>query len=253
MTATTARPASSTQLNQIIAIEEGAKSKSLRAFTDAYHLLQKPQPITGIARTYRPAADDGEHLPGESTRVQVHAEQVTLDVAQALARMFDVMITKDMANTMAKADVIVDGRILIADAPVTFLLTFEKKLIDLRTFFTKLPVLDLGETWVMDVNAEAWATTPVETTRTKKIPRNHVKAPATDKHPAQVEIYTEDVVVGYWSTTKFSGAVPAARRTQLVERVDTLLDAVKFAREAANSVPVTDVHVGAEVFAYLLA
>jgi hypothetical protein len=35
-----------------------------------------------------------------------------------------------------------------------------------------------------------------------------VKAEATEKHPAQVEVYHEDVVVGQWKTVKFSGALP---------------------------------------------
>ena len=52
----------------------------------------------------------------------------------------------------------------------------------------------------------------MQTLRTKKVPRNHVKAEATEKHPAQVEVYYEDVAVGYWTTVKFSGALPAQPR-----------------------------------------
>lgn len=48
-----------------------------------------------------------------------------------------------------------------------------------------------------------------------QVPRNHVKAEATDKHPAQVEVYHEDVPVGYWTTVKFSGALPARRVNEL--------------------------------------
>jgi len=92
----------------------------------------------------------------------------------------------------------------------------------------------------------------VQTTKTKKIPRNHVKAEATDKHPAQVEVYYEDVVVGYWRTVKFSGALPASRVKELLDRVDKLQQAVKFAREEANNSEVTDQHIGDRFFAYLL-
>ena len=41
----------------------------------------------------------------------------------------------------------------------------------------------------------------------KTVPRNHNKDEATKKHPAQVEMDTEDVRVGTWKTT-FSGALP---------------------------------------------
>jgi hypothetical protein len=68
----------------------------------------------------------------------------------------------------------------------------------------------------------------------------------------QVEVYYEDVPVGYWSTTKFSGALPARRVHELTTRVERLQAAVKFAREEANSMAVTDQRVGDAFFGYLL-
>ena len=91
----------------------------------------------------------------------------------------------------------------------------------------------------------------MQTVRTKKIPRNHVKAEATEHHPAQVEVYYEDVAVGYWRTVKFSGALPARRVNELLERVERLQQAVKFAREEANNLEVEDQKVGEKVFQYL--
>ncbi|MEV0352079.1 hypothetical protein AB0H88_40475 [Nonomuraea sp. NPDC050680] len=113
-------------------------------------------------------------------------EAIIADVAKALTRLFDVTATKDWTNATAKADVVVDGETLISGAPVTYLLFLEKQLVDLHTFVSKLPTLDPAETWSFDDNAETWRTEPVKTTRTKKVPRNHVLAEATDKHPAQV-------------------------------------------------------------------
>ena len=93
----------------------------------------------------------------------------------------------------------------------------------------------------------------MRTNRTKKVPRNHVKAEATEKHPAQVEVYYEDIPVGYWTTVKFSGALPAKRVSTLLERVEKLQQAVKFAREEANNAEAVDKHVGDRVFGYLFA
>jgi len=87
--------------------------------------------------------------------------------------------------------------------------------------------------------------------KTKKIPRNHVKAEATEKHPAQVEVYYEDVVVGNWRTIKFSSALPAKRVNELLSRVEKLQEAVKFAREEANNLEVVEQKVGAKIFDYL--
>jgi len=241
------------KLNQIIAIEKGTKSQSLRDLTDAHQMLQKPALLSGIARTYQPVDDDGDQLPPESTRVQIKTNEVIERTVNILTSLFDVTATKDWANGDAVADIVVDGQTLAEKVPVTYLLFLEKQLADLHTFVKKLPVLDAAENWQFDESQDAWATEPIQTTKTKKIPRNHVKAEATDKHPAQVEVYHEDVIVGYWRTVKYSGAMPATRVALLVERVRTLQEAVKFAREEANSIEVENQKIGESLFDYIFA
>lgn len=239
------------KLNQIIAVEKGVKSGAMRDLTDAHHSLQKPALLAGISRVYQPKDEEGEQLPPESTRVQAKADEAIRRTASIMTRLFDVTATKDWANCTAKADVTVDGRPILRDVPVSYLLFLEKQLTDLHTFVKKLPVLDAAESWTFDESADCWKTEPVRTNRTKKVPRNHVKAEATDKHPAQVEVYYEDVTVGYWTTTKFSGALPAKRVNELLDRIDRLQRAVKFAREEANGAEVTDQRAGDAVFGYL--
>jgi hypothetical protein len=176
---------------------------------------------------------------------------VLRDVTRSLTRLLDVTATKDWANCTARADVTVDGTTLVRDVPVTYLLFLEKQLTDLHAFLRKLPILDAAETWTFDPSTDVWRTEPVRTVKTKKVPRNHVKAEATDKHPAQVEVYYEDIAVGHWTTVKFSGALPARRVNELLERIEKLQDAVKFAREEANGAEVTDRRVGDAVFGYI--
>ncbi|MEV0730144.1 hypothetical protein [Polymorphospora sp. NPDC050346] len=239
------------KLNQIIAVEKGVKSKSFAELTEAHQAVQKPALLSGLSRTYQPKDEEGEQLPPESTRVQVQAEEVLRGIGTTLTRLFDVTATKDWANCVAKSSVVVDGRTIVEDAPVTYLLFLEKQLTDLHTFIKKLPVLDAAESWTQDQSTDSWRTEPVRTIRTKKVPRNHVKAEATEKHPAQVEVYYEDVAVGYWTTVKFSGALPARRVNELLDRVTKLQNAVKFAREEANGTEVADRRVGEAVFGYL--
>jgi hypothetical protein len=242
-----------TRLNQIVAVEKGIKSRSFQELTDAHHALQKSSLLSGISRTYRPKDEEGEQLPPESTKVQVKSEETIRQTAEILTKLFDVTATKDWANCTAKADIKVDGTTLLEGVPVSYLLFLEKQLVDLLTFVRKLPALDAAESWDYDASADCWATDPVQTVRTKKIPRNHVKAEATEKHPAQVEVYYEDVTVGYWKTIKFSGALPAKRINELAERVEKLQQAVKFAREEANNAEVTQQKAGEKVFGYLFA
>lgn len=241
------------KLNQVIAIEKGTKSRSLQELTETHHTLQKPVILSGISRTYRPKDEEGEQLPPESTKVQVRAEEIIRQTTEVLTKLFDIVATKDWANCKAKADIIVDGKTLLKDVPATYLLFLEKQLVDIHTFIKKLPILDASETWNFDLSADCWATEPVQTLKTKKIPRNHVKAEATEKHPAQVEVYYEDVVVGNWRTVKFSGALPAKRVHELLSRVERLQEAVKFAREEANNIEVEEQKMGEKVFQYLFS
>lgn len=240
-----------TTLAQIVAVTTGVKTHAQRDFTDAHHRLQKAPLLTGISRVYQPKDEDGEQLPSESTRVQVSALDVLAEVQHRLTRLFDVVLTQDTANTQARADVVVDDEVVLRDVPVTYLLFLDKRLDDLLTFVTKLPVLDPAEKWDFDPARGCYAAEPVQTVRSKKIPRNHEKAPATERHPAQVDVWMEDMSVGIWTTTKLSGALPAARVKQLRDRVICLQQAVKAAREQANSLTVTDAKAGDAVFAYL--
>jgi hypothetical protein len=239
------------KLNQIIAVEKGVKSKSFQDLTEAHHAVQKAALLSGIARSYQPKDEEGEQLPPESTKVQVRTEEVLRQVSATLTRLFDVTSTKDAANCVAKANVVVDDETLLTDVPVSTLLFLEKQLTDLHTFIKKLPVLDAAESWGYNDSADCWSTDPVRTLRTKKVPRNHVKAEATEKHPAQVEVYYEDISVGTWTTVKFSGALPAKRVSELLERIDKLQQAVKFAREEANNAEVVDRKIGDKVFGFL--
>lgn len=240
-----------TKLNQIIAIEKSAKNAAQAVLTQAYQNVQKAAPLSGISRTYQPLAEEGEQLPPESTRVQLNAATIANDVKALMARMFDVVATKDNTNCVAKADIVVDGAVLAADVPVTFLLSLEKQLTDIRTFISKLPVLDASESWKWDDNALCYTSAPVSTVRSKKVPRNHVLAPATDRHPAQVQVWHEDVAVGTWTTVKRSGALPAREVAEALNRVNKLQEAVKQAREAANSVEVQDLKVGSTLMDYV--
>lgn len=242
-----------TKLNQIVAVEKGVKTAAQRALTDAYNAIQVDGPMTGLSRTYQPRTDDGETLPAESTKVQYTVADKLDEARSALVRLFDVTATKDYANASTAADVVIDGETLIADAPVPFLLFLEKWLTDMRTFVSKLPVLDPSIVWDEDEVSNLYRSRPVVTTRTRKTPKAHVLYQATDKHPAQVESFNVDEVIGDYTTVRFSGAITKTRRDELVARVDTLLRAVKFAREEANAAEVSDETVGKDVFDFLFA
>lgn len=239
------------RLSHVVAVSKGVKATSAALLTQAHQNAQKGDSLKGLNRTYQPIADGEIPKPPESTLVRYTAKQIVDEVQAGLVRLFDVTATQDYGNSVAFADVKVDGVVLVQAAPVSYLLFLEKQLVDLATFIRKLPVLDPAEAWEYDANTGHFRTPPVQTVSNKKVYRNHVKAAATERHAEQVEVYTEDVAVGHWSLVKFSGAFPATRVKELTERVTKLQEAVKVAREEANATDVADQRVGETLLGWL--
>jgi hypothetical protein len=241
------------KLNQIIAIEKGIKSHAFSELSQLNKAVQKEDLFNGFERKYAPLADDGEKLPPESKRVQYTVEDVLRNLDRELSTLFEVTARKDYTNCIARSDVVVDGKTILDNVPVTYLLFLEKQLTDVRTFFNNLPVLDRSEDWKKDDASGLFKSGLVQTHRTKKTQKPIVLFPATDKHPAQTQLVTEDVISGFWESVKTSGAITKPDKDTLLKNVEKLLLAVKEAREAANNVDEAEApDVGKAVFDFLL-
>lgn len=242
-----------TRLNQIIAVETALAADAERAIAHAKRELAAEDRLAGISKTYRPREEDGEMLPPKSTKVQVKAEDVLSETAAVLARLFDVRLTKDAANASAAVDLIVRGEVLLHQAPVTYMLFLERELNELSTLVAAVPLLDPAESWTQDPVSGHWRSMTVETERTKKVPKTHIAHPGNEHHAPQVIPYNDDIVAGYWATTKFSGGVPADRVKAVQDRIRELRDAVKYAREEGNSAEIRDRHAGHAVLTYVFS
>jgi hypothetical protein len=239
------------KLNQVVAVVPGKKSDSEKAITAVYHKVQKDALFQGISRTYSPLKDDGEVLPPERKLLQYRVSDAIRELEEALTPLFDTVFTQDVGNTEAKADIVVDGKTIASGVPVTYLLFLEKKMADLHTFVSKLPTLDPATTWNYSADADSYASDKTWRYHTQKIPKTLKLAEATDKHPAQVQVFTEDVNVGKWETINFSGAIPAKDQHQMLVRVKALLEAIKKAREEANSIEVKAVKVAGPILDFV--
>lgn len=240
-------------LSQMIAVKKGLKGRTTKAITDHYHDLQKTALFSGLSRTYARKDEDGDTFPDEYTKVQQDAEEKLRLIAVESTKILDVMLTIDEGNTVARGTVLLDD-IELLTAPVPFLLALQKELTDFRTIVSKVPVLDPAVRWEIDATSDAkYRSKPEGTNRTRKVLKNHVKAEATEKHPAQVDTFSVDEVVGTWTQTKFSSAMSAKDRDAILQRVNDVLDAVRKAVEKANATPIEQKHVGETLFAYLLS
>jgi hypothetical protein len=244
-----------TTLAQILAIEKGEKNKTEKALTELHHKAEKPVLYEGKIRSYKPAEDGGEKLDNEVQIIQLRAKDAIQQMGALIAGLMDITATKDWANAgPARGTVsLEDGTNILVDAPVSYLLWLDKRLEHVETFITKMPTLDPSETWTWSSEQGCYMTRTSFTNRTKKTPKTLVKVPATDKHPAQTEVYSEDVVIGVFEQVRQSGAIPIELKTKLIARVRELKNAVRFAREKANSVSVEKQQVSKKIFDYLFA
>jgi hypothetical protein len=243
----------STKLHQIIAVEKGIKDRVQKDVTAVYQEMPKGSLFEGASRTYEKRDADGEEFPDENQLVQRNAADMLKNIAEQFTEYFDIVATKDTANCLAKADITVDGEVLVKQVPVTHLLFLEKQLVDMRTAISAMPVLDPAYEWQLDPVTGNFKSAVVRTTKMKKINKPLVLYQATKEHPAQTQLVTEDVQIGTWNTTKYSGAVTAPRKKELLKRINTMIKAVKYAREEANSVEVPKTQVGGQLFSYLLS
>jgi len=240
------------KLNQIIAIEKGVKSRVYGQLTEMNKIIQKPDLFSGVTRVYNRINEEGETFPPETKRVQYTVPDIIKTVSKNLTELMAVTARKDWTNCEAKSDVVVDGFLILSQVPVSYLLFLEKSLTDMRTFIGNLPVLDGNDVWKTDANSGLFVSDTSQTHRTKKIQKPIVLYPSTPEHPAQTQLITEDEIVGYWHSTKTSGAIAKTEKTKLLDKVEKLLNAIKEAREAANGVDeVKSPNVGELVFNYL--
>ena len=242
-----------TRLNQILAIEKGIKTRVYRETTDLWKAAQKPDLVNGFRKKFEAKEEGGETFPEESKVVQFAFGEVFKAVQAGMEELVNITGTKDWANCEARADVVIDGKTLLTNSPATHLLFLEKQLQDMHTFVSKMTILDPGEEWTWDASSGYHRTGEISQHRTKKLQKPLVLHPPTKEHPAQTQMITEDVTIGYWRTVKTSGALPRSEQKTLLARIEKLKHAVVTAREEANNTEVRNQHHGKAVMDFIFA
>ena len=231
-------------LSQVNAVLTSEKTRISKEVTDLHQICKKDVLFNGRVRVYRPLDPlKGGSLPPESQKVQYQVGSVLTKITEALNRLWSLTLTQDTGNREASANIEVHlpgepSSTLMAEVPVTTLLFLDKQLDNLETIVEALPTPDAGEDWVFDKSQNLLRGRLTETQKTAKEPTVIVKYEATDKHPAQTELFTKDVPVGIWEQTLLSGAMQVDTKEKLLQRVRLLQAAVKAAKEKANQCPV---------------
>jgi hypothetical protein len=248
-----------TRLHQIIAVERGVVADTDRKLAEVRAVLAiggERDPLTGLSRTYESRQGaEGDQLPAQVRKVQLTVTELLGVVKDQMTRLFDLKFTREYANCSARSDITVDGQVLVEDVPAGYLLFLETQMAQLITqVIDKLPTLDPAEDWRDDdpaLPAGVYKSASRQTERTKKVVEVQVMYPATTEHPAQVRPYENDVIEGYWTMVRFSGQLPVRQVQEMRARAVKVLEAVRYAREHANELTVTDREAGAALLGYV--
>jgi hypothetical protein len=240
-------------LAQIIGVEQAVRSSTEQWWKLVAASLRREELLTGLEKTYEPAPGRLSQ-PDKSQRVQLNVEGLLAEARQRLGRYFDVTATKDWANaggTGARADVSVNGTVILHDAPATFLLFLDKRLAELLADIRKIPVQSAAEDWLPSTKPGEWRTAQDKSQSTTKDVEFRVVSPAEGMRPAQYEPVPHDVVTGEWTTVKFTSAPTAARSQELQWRISVLREAVQLAIHDANRAMAPDQRVSGAIFDYI--
>lgn len=187
--------------------------------------------------TYRAKEEGAAAVTEAQSDIQTTIRKELDWISGIMAKNIDVGHQIDMANTLAKADIVTeDGETIAKDVPATSLLQLEKRIQQAHELLVAIPTLDPAKGFIQDPNREAgiYKAREVMKARTKKMQKALVLVQPTKEHPAQAQLITEDEAIGIIQEQEWSALLTPALKGDLIERCEVLVRAVKKARSRAN-------------------
>ena len=240
------------QLHELIATEGDVKNTAVKIIAETQHTFSnKKDHFGGSTKTYRPFEEQDKDLPGNEVKPMVTTVAAKLQYTMPyLVKHFDLILQKEKTNAKAVANLVIEDETgkeveLAKDIPVTVLVQYEKILVSSRQMIEQAPTLDPLQKWNKDPNREGvYVTAETKRIRTRKMQEPLVLYPATDKHPAQTQLITTDKPVGDFIEVLESGALSPLEKSQMLSRVDRLIEGVKRARARANKTEADNSRIG---------
>lgn len=189
--------------------------------------------------TFTSFTEGGQAVAEAQSDIQTSVTKEIKWISSILAKALDGSHQIDIGNTMAKADVVTeDGDTILKDVPATSLLQLEKRIKEVQELAIAIPTLDPAKGFQPDSTREpgVFQARAVTKKRTKKLQEPLVLIQPTKEHPAQVQLVSKDVEVGVVQEQEWSSLITPATKSEVIERCDILLRAIKRARAKANEV-----------------
>lgn len=226
------------KLHELLATDSNLKGQAQKTRLDLQGTLEKKRHhFQEKLVVFTPLADGEAIQTREQSDIQTTVRKEVEWLAAIIAKSIDASYAIDIANTQAKADIVLETDDVIAkDVPATALLQLEKRVKELQEFVQSIPTLDPTKGFIADTNREPgiYVAREVVKDSTKKVEEFPIIVPATKEHPAQVAKVTVDVKVGIIREQERSSLITPATKALLLDRADMLFRAVTKARARAN-------------------
>jgi hypothetical protein len=246
------------KLHEILAVEAALEGTYKIVLDETRKTFGKNhQLFDGALKTLTMFSEDDAISNGETGRLNRETTVAEkLDYTQeAVVRYYDAIYQKDLANRLAKSDIIIDGVTIAVDVPATFLLAMEKRLKGLRAVLADMPTLAVGVEWVAapEEGENVWKVAhPKESFKTAKTKKFMEVAKATKEHKAQIDKWDDVKNVGKYTEEFTSGKVTSGRKSKYLAKIDKMINAVRVARTKANDVTVPNEQIGQKLVDYIL-
>lgn len=244
------------KLHELLAVESSLEKAANKLMQESLKTLNKETLFNGQHRTLKMfREEDKDSELSETQLVETTVDENIDYIVTPIAKWIDVVLRKDVANTSAKADLVVESKTIAKDLPATFLLGLENKIQKYRPVLEAIPTLPPGRDWRPDTTQRKgiWIdNNPQISIKSRKDPEFRVVAEATVQHPAQIREVERVLDVGRYVTTSYSGKMTSLEKAERLKRLDVLLHAVKQARMRANDAAINNsLRIGEDVLAYI--
>jgi len=226
------------KLHELLAVKTNLVGQGDKAVNDQKDLFAKKRHHFGASiRQYTPLTEGAQPVTEEQSDIQTTVAKELEWLANIFAKGMDNSFLIDVANTQARANIVLeDGTVLRKDVPTTALLALEGDLEKIQSLVAAIPTLDPAKAFRPDEQKGPgyWQARETITNRTKKVKKVLVKYEATKEHAAQTEVYDTDEVIGTVRTQEWSTLITPAQKADMLDRCDQLVRAVRRARSRAN-------------------
>jgi hypothetical protein len=244
------------KLHEILAVEQQLKGQAHKTRTELQHTFaNKRHLFEEKLVTFQPSAEGAAQKTEAQSFIQTSVGGELAWLAGIWAPAIDTALQVQVGNTVAKADVFLENGVkLLADVPAAALLEMEKRCAEVQELVKTIPTLDPAKGFRPDENRQngIYVAREIEKSRTAKVQEPLQLAPATDKHPAQVQLITKDVVTGTIKELEWSALLTPAQKGDIIARAEEISRAVKQARMRANDVVIPPVQpAGKSILEYV--